>query len=77
MKMQNKLSDLNNYLFGEMERLDDDEIMSKDPQGEIERAKAMTGVASQIVQNAKVVLDAQKFVDGKLDEDLEIPKMLG
>ena len=63
--MNNNLESLNNYLFEELERLNDDEVLDKDDnlEKELKRSKAITGVACQIVQNAKVVLEAKKHAD--------------
>lgn len=58
--MKNKLSDLNNHLFLQIERLGDEELSGEKLQREIERSKAVSGIAKDIVGNAKVVLDAQK-----------------
>lgn len=63
--MNNNLESLNNYLFEELERLNDDESLNSEEllDKEIKRSKAITQVACQIVQNAKVVLDAKKHAD--------------
>lgn len=63
--MKNNLESLNNYLFEELERLNDDEVLDKEDnlEKELKRSKAITGVACQIVQNAKVVLEAKKHAD--------------
>ena len=63
--MNNNLESLNNYLFEELERLNDDEILDKEENldKELKRSKAITQVANQIVQNAKVVLEAKKHAD--------------
>lgn len=63
--MNNNLNALNNYLFEELERLNDDETLEKEENldKEIKRSKAITEVSSQIVQNAKVILDAKKHAD--------------
>lgn len=71
--MENNLESLNNYLFEELERLNDDESLKNNDnfEKEIKRSKAITQVSSQIVQNAKVVLDAKKHCDSfgyKLDD---------
>lgn len=73
---QNKLSDLNNHLFEQLERLNDDELKGDDLVEEIGRAKAVTNVAAQIIQNGNLVLNAQKFVDEKLDTNSKLPKIL-
>lgn len=74
--MKTTLSDLNNYLFEELERLNDTEELSSDEnlEKEIKRSKAISSVAQQIVNNANTILEAQKFVadNGRA----ELPKML-
>lgn len=76
MGIKNKLTDLNNHLFAEMERLGDEELKGENLQEEIARAKAITNVASQIVQNGNLVLNACKFADSKMDNDAKLPNML-
>ena len=61
--MKNKLIDLNNHLFEQMERLNDEDWSEEDFKKEIHRAKAMTGIAQNIIQNGKLMLDSMKFVD--------------
>jgi len=63
--MKNNLVDLNNYLFEELERLNDDEtLMNEDSlEKELKRSKAITEVSCQIVQNAKIMLEAKKHAD--------------
>jgi len=62
-KMKNTLSDLNNYLFEELERLQDDELDEEKLNMEINRSKAISHVSAQIINNAKLALDAQKHFD--------------
>lgn len=73
---QNKLSDLNNHLFAQMERLSDEDLKGEKLQEEIARAKAVSGIASQIIQNGNLVLDAMKFTDDKMNAEAKVPKML-
>lgn len=63
--MKNDLNSLNNYLFEELERLNaDDELGSEEQLNkELKRAKAITGVSTAIVNNAKLILDAKKYAD--------------
>lgn len=74
--MKNKLSDLNNHLFAEIERLSEETLKGDELTEEIERAKAVTGVASQIISNAKLVLDAQKALSDGLISSKSFPMML-
>lgn len=60
--MKNKLEDLNNHLFAQMERLSDEEISVEDLTKELDRSKAIVSVSSQIIKNGNLALNAQKFV---------------
>ena len=57
----NRLEDLNNMLFNQLVRLDKDDISDEEMNKEINRSKAMNGIAHTIVDNARVVLDAAKL----------------
>lgn len=57
--MKNKLSDLNNHLFAQLERLSDENLTDEKLQLELERTKAITSVSSEIITNARLVLHAQ------------------
>lgn len=52
--MKNSIEDLRNHLFAALERLNDDELMAESGEKEINRAKAIGEVATQIVNSAKV-----------------------
>lgn len=67
--MQNKIEDLRNHLFTQLERLNDDEEMkdSEKLKMELERAKAIAELGQVIVNSAKVEVDyvrATKRSDG-------------
>ena len=57
-RYENKLQDLNDYLFEEIERLQDDEA---DLEAEVKRAEAVTKVSNVIISNATLALTAQKL----------------
>lgn len=63
--VKNNLNSLNDYLFEQLERLNDDEELEKDGalEKELKRAKAITSVSTAIVNNAKLVLDVKKYAD--------------
>ena len=74
--LKNTLGDLNNHLFAQLERLADEDIKGDNLLEEINRAKTITSVATQIINNGSLVLEAQKLADNKMDMDLKLPKML-
>lgn len=74
--MRNTLGDLNNHLFSQLERLSDEELSGDKLKEEIGRAKAVTSVASQIIANGSLVLEAIKMNDDRMSADTAIPKML-
>lgn len=76
---RNKLTDLNNHLFEQMERLNDDDLSDTELSKEIKRADAMTHVASQIIDNAELALKAQKYKvvrSQDINPDTTLPEML-
>jgi len=61
---RNKITDLRNHLFAQLERLSDDEAM-KNPisrEREIQRAEAIKQIADSITATAKVELDTLKAI---------------
>lgn len=59
--MKNKITDLNDHLFAQLERLGDEDLKDEALAKEIGRAKAISDVASRIIDNAKLALDATKL----------------
>jgi len=59
--MKNNLSDLNNHLFAQLERLGDETLKPEKLESEIERTKAITDVSKSIVSNAALQLSALKL----------------
>lgn len=74
--MRNNLTDLNNHLFEQIERLNDEELQGEALKEEINRSKAIENVAKQIINNGRLVLDSQKFVDERINVDNNVPSML-
>lgn len=56
--MKNKLGDLNNHLFEQLERLNTTDLKGEKLREEIDRSKALTSVAHEIILNGKLTLDA-------------------
>lgn len=75
--MKNTLSDLNNYLFEALERINDDSLDQEGLEKEIKRSETVTKIAKTIIDNGNLALQAKKHLDeyGQGDK-VEIP-MLG
>ena len=71
--MKNTLGDLNNHLFMQLERLNEEDLKGEELAEEIERSKAVANIAKEIVLNAKIVLEARKYSTEYMKET---PKML-
>lgn len=73
---KNTLNDLNNHLFAQLERLSDEDLKGEELQEELNRSKAVSDVAKNIVSNGNLILQAHKFKDEKMNADAKLPKML-
>lgn len=60
--MKNRLTDLNDHLFAQLERLADEDLTADAIRSEVERAQAIVRVADKIVDNANLQLRAVQFV---------------
>lgn len=60
--MKNKLSDLNNHLFAQLERLSDEDLSAEQIEEEAKRGEAIVSVAEQIIRNADLTFKAATFV---------------
>ena len=59
--MKNRLSDLNDHLFAQLERLSEEGITPEKIEQEAKRAEAIVAVADRIVGNADLQLKAAKL----------------
>ncbi|EOV1173334.1 hypothetical protein ACOLZ1_002867 [Vibrio fluvialis] len=59
--MKNQLTDFNNHLFAQIERLSEEGLKGQALEMEVARTKAITSVSQQIVNNAQLVLQGTKF----------------
>ncbi|SHO50114.1 hypothetical protein [Anaerocolumna xylanovorans] len=77
--MKNTLTDLNNHLFAELERLSDEDLDEEAVKKEVQRSKAITSVAKVIVENGKLALDTMKHMDEygyNKGKEVKVPEML-
>jgi hypothetical protein len=60
--MKNKLTDLNNHLFAQLERLSEEQLSPEQIEQECKRAEAIVAVADQIARGADLQLKAVKIL---------------
>lgn len=72
---KNKLIDLNNHLFAQLERLSDEENVGDKLVEEIERSRAISTIARGIIDNAGLALKAQIAINEGMIK--RAPLMLG
>jgi hypothetical protein len=59
--MKNKLIDLNNHLFAQLERLGDEDMTAEQMEKESARTNAIVKVSEQIIDNATIALRAAEL----------------
>jgi len=69
----NTLSDLNNHLFAQLERLGDEDLTPEQLAKEAERTKAINGIAKNIIDNARTALDGARFTYENLPGNRPVP----
>ncbi|MCL8000021.1 hypothetical protein M8994_17430 [Brucella sp. 21LCYQ03] len=56
--MKNRIIDLNNHLFAQLERLSDEELTTEQINAEVKRTDAIVAISEQIISNADLALKA-------------------
>lgn len=74
--MKNTLSDLNNHLFAQIERLGDEDLTGEQLEKEIKRTDAIADIAEQIIKNGELQYKAMKHMDEHGYGQEKIPEML-
>lgn len=76
--MKNTLTDLNNYLFEQLERLNDDGLTEEQLERELRKTDATTKIAEKIIANGELAFKTMKHMDdyGYNVKDRHMPKML-
>jgi hypothetical protein len=75
--VKNTLNDLNNALFEQLERLNDEDLSPEKLEGEIGRSKAMTDVADKIIANATLQLEGAQFVASQGGRNNRVARVMG
>jgi hypothetical protein len=75
--VKNKLSDLNNHLFAQLERLGEEELTAEQIEQEGKRTEAIVSVAEQIVRNADLQLKAATIIANHGDRFIPMLPALG
>lgn len=60
--MKNKLADLNDHLFAQLERLSEEGLSDEQIKTEVLRGEAIVNVADKIIQNAALCLKGAALV---------------
>ena len=61
--MKNTLLDLNNHLFEQLERLNDEDLNEEQLANELRRAEGMTKIAERIIQNSELAFKTMVHMD--------------
>lgn len=73
---KNTLMDLNNHLFEQLERLNDEDLSGENLDKELKRTEGMVDIANTIVANAATVIKAAQVYDNVNDANTRKPKFL-
>jgi hypothetical protein len=74
---KNKLTDLNDHLFAQIERLSDEKLTPAEIDREAKRGKAIVAAADQIVKAASLQVKVAKLISEKGAIRPHLPSLLG
>lgn len=74
---KNKIEDLKNHLFAQLERLNDEEVSPEEMKNEIDKTKAIESMAKQIIDIEKLAIDKANVIISAVENDLITLKHLG
>lgn len=75
--MKNTLGDLNNHLFAQLEKINDDDLRGEALDAEIKRTEAMAKISEQIIKTGELQFKAMQHMDEYgYDRKKAIPEML-
>lgn len=73
--MKNTCTDLNNHLFEQIERLNDEDLTDEQLEKELKRAEGMMQIASKIIENGELQFKAMKLQTEYSSLNMSIPAM--
>lgn len=75
--MKNTLGDLNNHLFAQLEKINDDDLSGEALDAEIKRTEAMAKISEQIIKTGELQFKAMQHMDEYgYDRKKAVPEML-
>lgn len=74
---RNTLADLNNHLFEQLERLNDEELQGEELEREIKRSQSISAISDKIIENANLQLKAVKVAQEYGVALKELPENIG
>ena len=75
--MSNDLNELNNHLFTQLNRLNDEKIKGEELQNEVDRTRAVTDIAKEILCGANIQLSVLKLkAEYRGFQNNDVPKLL-
>lgn len=74
---RNKIIDLNNHLFAQLERLGNEELRGDALKEEIARAASVSDVAEKIIKSGDLMLRARIPADTTIRGDKILPAIMG
>ncbi|WP_419827691.1 hypothetical protein [Sphingomonas sp.] len=75
--MKNKLADLNNHLFAQLERLSEEGLTAEQIEQESTRADAIVALSDQVLRNADLQLKAVTILANHGDRFIPMLPMIG
>lgn len=73
--MKNTLTDLNNHLFAQIERLGQEDLTRDELTVEVIRTASITSVSKEVISNARLIMDARTRAPD-LPANEKMPKLL-
>lgn len=76
--MKNTLTDLNNYLFEQMERINDEPLTTEELDRELRKAESIVKISEKIIENGELAFKTMQHMDnfGYNSKTRTVPPML-